>query len=116
MQVVDGLLDVLHRIGTGYQLVELQAPGLVEVDDHRDVGTGPGRAVAAAHDRLVHVHAGDEKGGLGGGRRHAEDDAAAAPPEAVDGVADDGRVSDTLESEVDAVGDDGLDGLDRVAL
>src|SRR5437764_13229883 len=110
VQVVDGLLDVLHRIGAGDQLVELQTACLVQVDDHRDVGAGPGRAVPAAHDRLVHVHPGHEERGLGRCRWHTEDAPAAAPTQAVDGVADDGRMADALEGEVDPVGDDGFYG------
>ena len=76
---------------------------------------GPGRAVAAAEDRLVVVEVVDHEAGLGAELGHAEQRERAAPVEQVDALADQGRVADALEDVVDAVGQaEVLDRGDRV--
>src|SRR5690606_6939959 len=84
VHVLDGATDVAERVRPGDQLVELEAPGQVQLDEQRDVLVRAAGAVAAPHDRLVVVHAADQEAGLGAELGHAEDDGGAAPVEQVD--------------------------------
>src|SRR6185295_876487 len=51
--VGEGLVDVLELVGLGDQLVQLELPPLIHVDDERDVELRAGRAVESALEALA---------------------------------------------------------------
>jgi len=117
-------VELLHRVGLGHQLVELQLAVQVELGVGGDVVLGAHRSSPAPDQPALDVdEVGDRNRELDPGPRDAHRDTGATPVQDVERRAQHGGMTDALEGPVDAAfaehpgpGQHGVDRLDRVDL